>query len=96
MKKLIVFIYFLAAVLSYSQTIHEGLDFEITDEQTVTITKYTGNAAEVTIPEQINDLPVTVIGFGAFSSCSSLTDIDIPSTVTSNSKFYWFFCVYGM
>ncbi len=41
------------------------------------------DATEVTIPERYRDHPVTSIGFKAFSGCSKLKSIAIPSTVES-------------
>ncbi|MBE6425019.1 MAG: hypothetical protein E7029_03325 [Planctomycetaceae bacterium] len=53
--------------------------FEYTiDGDSVTITKYTGSASSVTIPDG-----VTSIGNKAFSKCGSLTSVTIPDSVTS-------------
>lgn len=46
------------------------------------ITRYTGSAQELEVPESINGLPVTVIAKRAFSQCSSLTSVKIPDSVT--------------
>ena len=48
------------------------------DGNTVTITKYTGSASSVTIPDG-----VTSIGDRAFYDCESLTSVTIPDSVTS-------------
>ena len=68
-----------------SSTEHDYLsDFEYSvnsDGQTVTITKYRGNAARVIIPSKIDGKKVTVIGRTAFSYCSEITSINIPSGV---------------
>jgi hypothetical protein len=68
----------------FEYTIHGG---------SVTITKYTGSAARVTIPESINGLPVAGIGGrtyvgryyddAAFERCSTLTSVTIPASVAS-------------
>ena len=43
------------------------MDFEYTIEHNqVTIIKYTGTSKDVTIPNEIENLPVTTIGIGAF------------------------------
>ena len=50
-----------------------------TNSSGVSITGYTGRGGDVTIPRTINGLPVTSIGGGAFSGCTSLTSITILS-----------------
>jgi len=52
-------------------------------DNTITITGYTGSGGNVTIPDTTNGLPVTVIGFGAFKSCTNLISVTIPKSVTS-------------
>lgn len=47
----------------------------------VRVTRYYGVAEAVQIPEQIDGTPVTGIGEGAFSDCTSITNIAIPDTV---------------
>jgi hypothetical protein len=50
----------------------------------ITITGFTGPGGDVTIPNRINGLPVTGIGFEAFSACTNLASVTIPGSVTSN------------
>ncbi|MDE7392715.1 MAG: leucine-rich repeat domain-containing protein, partial [Treponemataceae bacterium] len=50
-------------------------DWQITDGVLV---RYTGNAADVTIPEN-----VTAIGDGAFAGCAGITHVRIPNDVTN-------------
>ena len=57
--------------------------YTINDDDTVTITDYTGSAAEVTIPDTIEGKHVTAIGYATFYYCSSLTSVTIPDSVTS-------------
>jgi hypothetical protein len=58
-------------------------DYEyITNDTSVTITRYVGPGGEIAIPAAIQGLPVTCIGYGAFSGCSNLTGVTIPDTVT--------------
>jgi hypothetical protein len=52
------------------------------DGVTLTITGYAGPGGAVTIPDTINGLPVTSIGYRAFRECASLTSVTIPTCVT--------------
>ena len=59
---------------------------------TVTITGYTGPVTAVTIPNTINGLPVTSIGYDAFYNGATpgpgiLTSVTIPDSVTSIGDF---------
>ena len=69
----------------------EGLTYEIIDGKSVTITKYSGKAVTVYIPERIQRLPVTTIGSSAFSG-SSLTSVTIPSSVTAIGNYAFYDC----
>lgn len=51
-----------------------------------TITKYTGSAAELNIPAELDGLPVTAIGELAFSGNGSLMRVTIPDSVVSIGK----------
>ena len=48
-------------------------------------------SGDVTIPSTLDGYPVTSIGYMAFSNCSRLTSVKIPSSVTSigSNAFYW-------
>ena len=50
---------------------------------TLTITGYDGPAGAVSIPAAVNGLPVTSIGDKAFGSCTNLTNVTIPASITS-------------
>ena len=62
-----------------AQTTSDGLRYERNHEGGVTITKYTGNAATLTIPAALDGIPVTTIEFAAFSGCAGLTGVTIPN-----------------
>jgi len=48
----------------------------------IVITKYLGTEQKVSIPPRIQNLPVTIIDYEAFSGCTSLTSVIIPNSVT--------------
>src|SRR5271156_3463059 len=56
--------------------------YEVTNGS-ITLTLYTGSGGAVTIPSEINNLPVTSIGTAAFYKCYSLTDVTIPDSITT-------------
>ncbi len=64
-------------------------EYEVNDDNTVTITDYTGDGGDVVIPKTIDGKSVTSIGDsvflgdGVFSGCTGLTSITIPDSVTS-------------
>ena len=58
-------------------------NYTINNDNTITITKYTGSGGAVTIPSVINGLPVTSIGESAFFDCASLASVTIPNSVTN-------------
>ena len=62
-----------------------------TNDTGITITGYTGEGGNETIPDTITDLPVTRIGGYAFFNQTNLTRITIPHSVTTidGSAFYY-------
>ena len=58
-------------------------EYTLTDEGTVCITKYTGEAEDLLIPEEIDGKTVTAIGSIAFEKCKTLLNVTIPEGVTS-------------
>lgn len=59
-------------------------DFEfILNNTAVTVTRYKGTAADVTIPSRYKGKPVTVIDPAAFYNNSAVTSVTIPDSITS-------------
>lgn len=57
----------------------EDFEYEILDDG-VTITKYTGNSTDVVIPDKIDDVPVTKIGFLSFEAKFDIISVTLPET----------------
>ena len=64
----------------------------LNDKGTITIIGYTGSGEAVTIPDNINGLPVSSIGDAAFSNCTSLVTLTIPNGVSSIGSFAFCNC----
>lgn len=54
------------------------------------VTKYSGSARKVEIPDTYNGLPVKAVGGYAFYNCDWVTDVTVPDSVTSigSQAFY--------
>jgi len=52
-------------------------------DNTIIITNYTGSGGAVAIPDNIEGKTVTILGPFAFYSCTSLTNVTIPNSVTN-------------
>jgi hypothetical protein len=61
------------------------------NNNTITITGYTGPGGAVTIPSKIGGIPVTSIGTWAFGY-SGLTGVTIPNTVTNLGRYAFYGC----
>ena len=73
-----------ADILTYGE-----LSYRVEDG-VIEITDCNSDATSIDIPSQINGYPVTTIGDVAFSYCSGLTSITIPSSVTViRQRAFW-------
>jgi hypothetical protein len=61
----------------------DDFEYEIAGGRNIIITRYTGSATAINIPAQIQNLPVTIIGDGAFMGYGSLTSVTLPSSITA-------------
>lgn len=62
------------------------------EKDTVTITRYTGDAAEVIVPEQIEGLNVTAIGDRAFAWNHTIVKVKLPDTLTAIGQKAFYNC----
>jgi len=69
-------------------------DFTFTEnpDYTITITGYTGEGGDITIPAIINGLPVITIGDRAFYENKIITGVTIPASVTSIGSYAFHYC----
>ena len=61
--------------------IHGYFRYE-TEDQSVTITAYTGKEESVTVPSVIGGNPVNTIAAGAFAGCESVKTVYLPDTIS--------------
>ncbi|MBR6089588.1 MAG: leucine-rich repeat domain-containing protein, partial [Anaerolineaceae bacterium] len=64
-----------------SKRSRDGYLYIIKEDGTVEITGYVGNGGAISIPEKINEVPVTSIGEHAFLYNESLTEVTVPGSV---------------
>jgi hypothetical protein len=90
---LLAVVFCLSAPLS-AQTTGTSGNFTYSDNGIyITITDYPTDAVgDVAIPATINGKPVTKIGDNAFSFCTGLTSVSIPTSVTSIENFAFSNC----
>lgn len=62
------------------------------DEQSYTVSGYTGYPVDVVIPSTYNDLPVTKIGIKLFMGCNHIESIVIPDSVTDIGSGAFYTC----
>ena len=80
-----------AGVTAFADTSGD-FEYELIENGTVEIVKYTGSASSVTIPSKIGGYPVTKIGKSAFSFCDTLTSITIPNSVEHIGDYAFWYC----
>ena len=91
MKKALSILFFLLTTtlcaLCFSSCMNSGRELRsgdyryIVENDEVTITQYTGNDADVTVPESIKGMPVVAIGTSAFHHCDGMRSVTIPDSV---------------
>lgn len=58
----------------------------------IVVQKYTGHASQLTIPDSWNGQPVTEIGAYAFSHCTSLISVTLPSYLEAIGDHAFYHC----
>ena len=85
-----------ARIIDYNTD--DGFKYKLnTEEKTATLSRYSGSAKEVCIPDRITyseeTFTVTYLGNSCFYNCTSLTSINIPSSVTSSGAGCFSACI---
>lgn len=70
-----------AGIINVSAETSGDYQYTVTDGK-ATITGYTGDGGDVTIPSTLGDYPVTSIGDYAFAYCDDLTSLTFPNSIT--------------
>ena len=73
------------------KTTSDGFKYT-SDGTSVTITGYSGSKKSITIPEEIDEMPVTIIAENAFNGNTSLTSVDISESVTTIEQEAFYNC----
>ncbi len=73
---------------------HEGLEYALSEDNTHYVVSGIGSVTDtnIVIPSTYNGLPVTSIGYSAFTGCTSLTNVTIPNSVTSIANLAFYDC----
>ncbi len=80
-------------IVSAGAESYEDYTYTVLVDGTVEITDYTGSAATLEIPSEIDGKTVTSIGDKAFQSCYSLNTVIIPDGVTNIGDNAFYACV---
>jgi hypothetical protein len=87
-----VLVFILAATWLLPVVVRAQFDTEVVNG-TVTIERYLGSDVAVTIPDTIDNLPVTSIGEFAFGDCTNMMSVSIPGSVTNIGEYAFVECV---
>ena len=67
--------------------------YKVINGEEIEITSYPkSSTGHVDIPSEINRMPVTSIGDGAFEDCVNITSVTIPDTVTRIGSYAFYYC----
>lgn len=81
---MVVFAFPFTAITSFAETSGD-FEYEVIseEEKTCAIIGYTGTAADLEIPQDLDGYSVTKIGDYAFQECSSLVSVTVPAGITT-------------
>lgn len=81
---MVIFAFPFSAITSFAETSGD-FEYEVISEEdkTCAIIGYTGTAADLEIPQDIDGYSVTTIGDYAFEDCTSLVNVTVPAGITT-------------
>jgi len=91
-KRHLIQVCLLLAALLFLPVVVEAQFTFTTNNESITITGYTGAGGDVIIPDTINGLPVTTVGPFSFYYCLSLVSVTIPDSVTTIGDYAFARC----
>jgi len=77
MKRFLTWLFLTLPVLAQAQ-----FTFTTNDDNTLTVTGYTGTNEDIVIPDSTNGYPVASIGTAAFYGFTKITSVTIPNSIT--------------
>ena len=61
--------------------------YKLMDDETIGVVGYTGDEAVVTVPEQVDGVPVTILADGVFRGHPEITELRLPDSITDLGEF---------
>lgn len=77
----------IARAQDYTEVKKDGITYRIQGDSAIVFSADTISVVTANIPSEVNGVPVTTIGWYAFSRCNNLTSVIIPNSVNSISEY---------
>lgn len=75
-----------------SKNVLENYEYNILEDGTVEIARYTGNDAKIAIPDSIDGKKVSRIGDSSFAECESLVSVEAPAGIAAVKDYAFYHC----
>ena len=79
-------------VKAAEETPASSFEYEVLDDGTIEITKFSGIENDVVVPEKINGTEVTSLGSMCFSQCSDINSVYIPDSIKNVGEWCFYQC----
>lgn len=81
-----------ARVTTEGDAVETDWEWEVLEDETVSVTEYKGTGTEVVIPDSIEGKAVSSVGAETFSWCAELKQVTIPDSVTEIGRAAFYAC----